>query len=332
MNSAAMDWSELAFGSKKPLKDLKAILIAAPRHISSARFLQLVKEYLPQGNLVLGLSKEDYVAGFEGQPQFLTLKADKKIIDIIDKVNKSPSKHKIYTLSYFQRETKYIFEKGNFKKVLLINGSWKYVFHSREEYYVLANNRIDYEMLSPFASEQEAKEYDVNIWPIMVESTPVISPKGANTEEEMLGLVANMAKFSFDYSYQCGVALGRQTTRGYRYLGSTFNKVVPYQTYALHYGASREKNFSPPNDLNHYDAVHAEVMMILKAQKEGLDLHGTTLFINLLPCPSCARMIGQSDIAEIVYTEDHSAGYALQMLELCGKKVRRVVPAANHKL
>lgn len=332
MSDFGLDWGELAFGSKKPLKDLQAIFIAAPRHISSQRFTQLVKTYLPQGNLVLGLSKEEYVAGFEGQPQFLTLKLDDKLKAIIDKVNRSSSKHKIYVLNYFQRETKYIFEKGGFKKVLLINGSWKYTFHTREEYYVLANQRTDYEMLSPFTDDAEAKAYDTNIWPIMVESTPVMTPDGSHSDQEMLGLVSDMARFSFDYSYQCGVVLGKPAARGYKYLGSTFNKVVPYQTYALHHGASREKNFSPPNDLNHYDAVHAEVLMILKAQKEGLDLHGTTLFINLLPCPSCARMLGQSDIAEIVYTEDHSAGYALQMLELCGKKVRRIVPTGNHKL
>ncbi len=67
------DWSNLAFASKKPLRDLAAIFIAAPREISAERFAQLVKEYLPKGNIVLGLAKEKFIDGFDCQPQFRTL-------------------------------------------------------------------------------------------------------------------------------------------------------------------------------------------------------------------------------------------------------------------
>ena len=79
------------------------------------------------------------------------------------------------------------------------------------------------------------------------------------------------------------------------------------------------------HDLNHYDTVHAEVDLIVKAQKAELDLHDTTLFINLLPCPSCARMFTQTDIAEFVYVEDHSDGYGFKMLTAANKKIRRIV-------
>jgi hypothetical protein len=36
-------------------------------------------------------------------------------------------------------------------------------------------------------------------------------------------------------------------------------------------------------------------------------------------------MFTQTDIAEFVYVEDHSDGYGFKMLELAGKKVRRIV-------
>jgi deoxycytidylate deaminase len=99
---------------------------------------------------------------------------------------------------------------------------------------------------------------------------------------------------------------------------------VPFQTYAMHHGASRERHFSPPNDLNHYDTVHAEVEMLIQAQKSHLDLNSTSLFINVLPCPPCSRMLAETMISEVVYINDHSSGYAVQILELSGKKVRRV--------
>jgi deoxycytidylate deaminase len=313
------DWNDLAFGSKKPINKLNAIFIPASRELSAERFKQIVKTYLPQGNIVVGLAKEPYIADFNGQPQFRTLQAA-TVEPIIAKVNAASPTHKMYTLHYFQRETPYIFEKLSIKKVVLVNGSWHRTFHTRPEYYVLIHRGIAYDMISPFASEAEAMAYESLVLP------PIHTPKGLFTAEEMSDFAGDIAKRSFDYSFQTGIALGRKkSATKYQLLARTFNRVVPYQGYAMHHGAAREINFSPPNDLNFYDTVHAEVMMIIKAQKEKIDLAGTTLFINLLPCPSCARMFTQTDIAEFVYRQDHSDGYGVMMLEKAGKKVTRIV-------
>ena len=312
------DWNDLAFGSKKPLRDLNAIFIAAPRHISTARFTQLVKTYLPQGNIVLGVAKEDFILGFEGQPQFKTLRLS-DVQKIISKVAASGSPHKIATLSYFQRDGAYILEKIPFKKVLFIHGSWKHLFHTRPVYYTLTSKHIPYELLPAFTNEAEAKAYEAAV---LVHKP---KPTGTFTDVEMLEMAEETAKGSFDNGFQTGVTLGRKKGKGYELLEWSFNKVVPYQTYAMLHGASRETNFSPMHDLNHYDTVHAEVMLMIQAQKAALDLHDTTLFINLLPCPSCARMFTQTDIAEFVYVEDHSDGYGFKMLTAAGKKVRRIV-------
>ncbi len=91
----------------------------------------------------------------------------------------------------------------------------------------------------------------------------------------------------------------------------------------MHNGALRERHFSPPNDLNYYDTVHAEVELLLEAQRQKLSLKNTSLCINLLPCPTCSRMIASSDILEVVYAFDHSEGYAVSLLERAGKIVRR---------
>ncbi|MEK7152702.1 MAG: hypothetical protein AAB834_02040, partial [Patescibacteria group bacterium] len=223
MTELELDWSELAFGSKKPLKDLRATFIAAPRELSAERFVQLIKEYLPQGNIVLGLSKEEYVLGLEGQPQFRTLKIS-TVQSVIDKVNASSAKHKLYTLSYAQRDVKFIFEKVEFKKVILINGSWYHAFHYGPEYYALAQKQIPYVMLSPFASEQEAQESAKRILP-----ADGLPKKGLFTEREMLQLAQQAATCSFDYSgFQTAVTLGRKWDNKYKLLASAHNKVVPY--------------------------------------------------------------------------------------------------------
>lgn len=312
------DWNELAFGSKKSLNQLKPIFILAPRYISAARFNQIIKAHLPQGNIVVGLAKEEYVQGLEGQSQFKMLQLT-EIKKTIAKVNNAGLKHKIATLSYFQRDGRFVLEKLDAKKVLLVNGSWHHLYHTHPEYFVLVSRRIPYEAISPFASEQEARNYEAEtvLLPIL--------QKGEFGAEEMLDIARQAATHSYDNGFQTGVALGRKKRGKYELLATSFNQVVPFQTYAWHNGPSREVNFSPMHDLNHYDTVHAEVMMIIKAQKQKIDLHGTTLFINLLPCPSCARMFTQTDIAEFVYREDHSDGYGVKMLEASGKKVRRIV-------
>lgn len=325
-DSFAFDWSDLAFGGKKPLRELKATFIAAPRELSATRLKQLIKEYLSAGNIVLGLAKEPFVDGFVGQPHFRTLQA-KDVQKIIDQVNAAGTKNKVYTLQYFQRELPFVLEKGGFRAVLLVRGSWQHTFHNSKAYYVLVNSRTKYEYVSPFVNEDEARKYEVKLLAEMNQAFwPAVS-KGPQAEKDMLELASKVAQFSYDYSFQTGVALGRPRKNGtYDFVAAAFNKVVPYQTYALHHGASREQHFSPPNDLNYYDAVHAEVMLITNAAREKLDLAGSALFINLLPCPTCARMLTQTDIAEFVYTQDHSDGYAIRMLEATGKKVRRIVP------
>lgn len=316
------DWSELAFGSKKPVNDLRATFIAAPRELSAARFKALVKHYLPQGNIVLGLAREAYIDGFDGQPQFRTLQAA-DVQDIIARVNAASPQHTIHTLTYFQRDTAYLLEKLRFARVVLVNGSWQYSFHTRPAYYTLARRGTPYEMISPFMDEHEARTYESVVTEQIAEKHPF--RRGTYGEPAMLEIAREAARYSFDYSFQTGVAIGKKTRDKYSLLLWAYNKVVPYQTYALHHGAARETHFSPPNDLNHYDAVHAEVEAILSAGKTPINLEGTTMFINLMPCPSCARMLAETGITEFVYSMDHSDGYAVRMLEAAGKQVRRVV-------
>ena len=319
MSKHEYSWGELAFGSKKPINQLQAMFIVAPRELSQKRFTQLIKMYLPKGNIVLGIAHEQYIAGLEDRPQFRTLRAG-AVQNIIDRVNTSGNKHTITILRYNQRDITFILEKLDFKNVILVNGSWYRAFHMRPEFYTLVQRSTPFEKVSPFADEAEARAY-----PDAIEF-PKIPTSGAFTEDEMLKLAGKAGQRSYDFGgFQIGVSLGHKKGQEYELLATAHNAVVPYETYAMHHGAARETHFSPVNDQNHYDTVHAEIALLVKAQKERIGLHGTTLFINLLPCPMCTRMLTQTDIESIVYSQDHSGGYGLKMLELAGKKVTRKV-------
>ncbi len=297
-----------------------AVFIAAPRELSVERFTQIVKHYLPKGSILLGIAKEEFVLGFEDQPQFRMLKQS-TIQSIIDKVAVSASPHKIYTREYEQKDLEMVVGNLNSsQRVLLVNGSWKYAFHNHPAYKTLVDNNVPIKFISPFADEVEARAYEMS-------HTPVVEQPAVGqvfSEREMLEFADQASLQSFDYSFQTGVTLGRKKDDGYEFLLSAFNKVIPYQTYALHHGNQREKHLSKPHDTNHYDTIHAEMKLLVDAAKQNIDLTGSTLFINLLPCPNCARTLSQTDIAELVYIHDHSDGYAAEQFILSGKKVRRI--------
>lgn len=304
---------------KGQTKDLGAIFIAAPRELSTTRFVQIVKHYLPKGHIVLGISDEPYVMGYEDQPQFKMLEYA-TVAPIVDKIASSDSPYKVFILEYSQSELPAVLARGGFKRVLLVNGSWKYAFHNLEAYDVLIKRGIPFKFISPFVDEAEAHEYEKT-------HTPDISfpEQGAVLDEAQMTEAAELAaKQSFDNSFQTGAALGRKITDGYAFVATSFNKVIPYQTYALHHGNSREKHRARPHDTNHYDTIHAEMQMLTQALTDKIDLAGTTLFVNLLPCPNCARTLSQTAIAEVVYRHDHSDGYAVELLKACGKKVRKL--------
>jgi deoxycytidylate deaminase len=313
------DWADLAFASKKEVRNLKATFIAASREFSLVRFTELIRKYLPGGHIILGVAKEGYVDGFDGQSQFRAQDLD-NIQATIDVVN-AKSKHKIYVLRYHQREAPILYEKLSFRQVVLINGSWLYSFHTRPDYYALMRFSIPYVMESPFKDENEAREYETRLAPQIAYTVPT-----AIIDEASVMLIAKaVSRQSYDTSFQVGIVAADKEAAGYRIRLTGYNKVVPYQTYALHFGASRERHFSPPGDQNYYDTAHDAIALMSNAIEAGVSLAGMTIFANLLPCPTCARALCLTDVAEIVYELDHSDGYAVALLEAAGKKVRRLV-------
>jgi len=318
-NNYELNWSDMAFGSKKTLRDLNAIFVPTPREMSIKRLTQIIKQYLPLGNIVFGCTDELYIDGFSSQPQFKTLSA-KSVMVLAEKVNSSASPNKITILSCKQADVLSIYKKVKFRLVLLVNGSWMYSFHVRPEYYALSSQNIPFEFISPFTDECEAKRYADDF-----KVQTFGDDKKSYNDIEMLKIANQAAINSFDNAFQVGAALAQKTGDNYKLITTSFNKTVPYQTFAWHHGALRERHLSPSGDLNYYDTVHAEVMMLLHIQEDKLKLDHKTLFINLLPCPSCARVLCETDIEEIVYSFDHSDGYAVALLEKAGKSVRRVV-------
>jgi len=68
-------------------------------------------------------------------------------------------------------------------------------------------------------------------------------------------------------------------------------------------------------------AVHAEQNALLQA---GTNARDSTLYSTIVPCPICARMIMNAQVARVVYIGDYSDLSGLELLGQAGVKVTRM--------
>ena len=70
--------------------------------------------------------------------------------------------------------------------------------------------------------------------------------------------------------------------------------------------------------------LHAEANAISKVASSTQSCQGATLYITLSPCKECSKLIHQTGITRIVYTEDYKDNSGLQFLEKAGVKIEQI--------
>lgn len=68
-------------------------------------------------------------------------------------------------------------------------------------------------------------------------------------------------------------------------------------------------------------AVHAEQNALIQA---GTNSRGSTLYSTIVPCPICARMLLNAQVARVVYIDDYSDLAGVELLKQAGVKVTRL--------
>ena len=314
--------AELAWGENRVSSD-DMILVLGARQISPKRVTQLTTQLLKNTGkkVVWGCLEEDYIAGLENSAQFRTLGAAELKAGLA-KVDEA--KNQVQILHYSQIAAPDIIGQGGWSAVIGVNGSWHRAFHYRDEYKQLQKKRIPHKMVSAFVDEAEAREYERKI----INAQPPLSlTQGQEADEEQFfQVVEEVSRRSFDHTWQTGAALAKNG----KFLLAAHNRVVPFETFALLRGASKEKHLTPPQDLNHFDTNHAEVELLIEAGKQKIDLEGCSLYINLMPCPICARMLTRTGIKEVVYHNEHSRGYAQTILNRSNVTVKQVAIQNYH--
>ncbi len=72
-------------------------------------------------------------------------------------------------------------------------------------------------------------------------------------------------------------------------------------------------------------ATHAEQNAIIQAAKLGVCIDGATLYCTHQPCSICAKMIINSGINRIVYSEGYPDDFSMQMLNEAGVIIEQLV-------
>lgn len=315
-----IDWNNISKSRIEKINKSKSIFILAPIDISEKKIISLTKKLNKNGsvNILWGIIKDKYIQGCEGAPQFESLKLSK-----LERVlTRNNAEAKIIT--YYARDINYLVEALRFKAVIMMNGSWYRTLHTNEFYWKINRLNIPYKIISPFTDSKEAVKY-VEIKKTQVDRLVSYSQEEFYTDKQVFSILDKVSLQSYATDWRTSAILAKKSQEGYKLISHSHNVVVPYETYALHNGSLKEKHFSPPNDLNHFDTNHAEMELILNAMKARLSLKNKTIFINLLPCPTCSRMLLRTGLKEIVYTHDHSSGYAYRLLTENGKIVRRFI-------
>jgi len=276
--------------------------VLASREMSEARVKSLLAKYLPRGKVVFGIAKEEFVQGFESQPQFKTLKGD-FVKSLADK-----SKGLLEVVEYAQKDGVAIIGKVDFNRAIIINGSFHRSFHLRPEYDAIIEKGAEVRYESPFTSEDEAKAFAKKFE--VKKSLPKFNPK------TIQDIIEKESKKAFITDFQTAAAIVKDG----EIIALSHNKVVPYETYAWHFGLEREKHKSPPGDSSKYDTVHAETAAMMNA---GSGTHGATVYMQTFPCPHCARNILHAGIKEVVYKLDYGDEYGYNLFNRAGVKYRR---------
>jgi dCMP deaminase len=78
--------------------------------------------------------------------------------------------------------------------------------------------------------------------------------------------------------------------------------------------AGTDNRCEDENGLTKIETIHAELNCLIKAAKEGVSVHGATVYVTMSPCRHCAALMIQSGIKRVVYSEQYRDASGIEYL------------------
>lgn len=118
-------------------------------------------------------------------------------------------------------------------------------------------------------------------------------------------------------------AVGAIIVKDNRILTTGYNGVPMGMKHCGEVGCLREKLHVPSGQRQEIcRGLHAEQNAIIQAARYGIDIRGAKIYITTQPCITCAKMLINAEISEIIYKNPYPDELAMAMLDEAGMKYR----------
>jgi len=124
------------------------------------------------------------------------------------------------------------------------------------------------------------------------------------------------AEESSDWWRQIGAVLVKNKT----ILSRAYNQDIPSGHTPYQVGEVRDF-FKAGERQELASTIHAEQKIVAEAAKKGISLEGTSLYVNIFPCPVCAKLIAFSGIKNLYFGEGGSNFDAKKVLDSAGVNI-----------
>lgn len=105
-----------------------------------------------------------------------------------------------------------------------------------------------------------------------------------------------------------------------------FNRPGAHDAYHLGAMGDPRSHFDAGVSYDVTTAEHGEAYVIGRAAALGIALAGTTMYVTVFPCPTCAKLIATAGIKKVCYSEGYSLVDAEETLKSAGIEIILVKP------
>ena len=118
-------------------------------------------------------------------------------------------------------------------------------------------------------------------------------------------------------------AVGAVIVKDRRILATGYNGVPTGLRHCAEVGCLRQQLGIPSGQRQEIcRGLHAEQNAIIQAARYGTNIMGASIYVTTQPCVTCAKMIINAGIEEIVYQNPYPDELSMSMLEEAGIKLR----------
>ncbi len=167
---------------------------------------------------------------------------------------------------------------------------------------IISDDDITTELVAKHFSQNPAEVDTIFLrWDKKTSIEPVqISPDVTVSTDEIDQAMMTIAHEEGAKSKDWWRRLGALAVREKKIIIQTHNIYTPIDQIAYDEGDPRG-NFKSGVNLESSLALHAEAGLVAQAAKDGISLKGTDVYVEVFPCPQCAKLLAYSNIRRLYY-------------------------------